>query len=137
MHHSFYAEAKVFRQAVDAFRQVLQKHTAALRAGHLHDIWQWQEERNGAYRKLQKTLERLISRLRNSSCSDRDATLRGVRKVVAELMEEETVLQGAVEQQRGEVLKGLRKLRCGKRSLLAYRSAASGNARSRFLNSES
>ena len=133
----FEKEANRFLQAVDAFRQVRLQHTAALQEGHLQSIWHWQEERNKVFRNLQKSLDRLISRLQTSSRPDREEALKGYGRAVAELMEEETVLQRAVQQQRGKVLGRLQKLRCGKRSLLAYRSAASGNARPCFLNSKS
>jgi hypothetical protein len=137
MLHSFDEEASYFRQAVDAFRQVRLRHTAALQRGELQNIWQWQEERNNVFRKLQKALDRLVGILRVSNRPDRDEELKGYVRAVSELMEEETVLRSAVQSQRGEVRRRLQKMRCGKRSLLAYRSAVSGNARPRFLNSKS
>ena len=137
MHPSFDEEASFFLQAVDAFRQVRQRHTAALQRGELQNIWQWREERNTVFKILQKALDRLLSRLQVSNCPGRDEELSGYVRAVSELMEEETVLQGAVWTRRGEVSRRLQKMRCGKRSLLAYRSAVSGNARPRFLSSKS
>jgi len=137
MHLSFEEETASFRQAVEAFRKVRLQHTEALQGGHLRNIWQWQGERNAAFSILRVSLDRLVSLLQASDCPDRDVALSGLRKTVAELIEEETVLQQNVEQRRGEAQLGLQKLRSGKRRLLAFRSAASGNARPRFLDSQS
>ena len=137
MPNSFREETKDFREAVAAFRQTRLRHTEALQRGQLQDIWQWLEERNGVFRRLQNALDRLISRLRVSRPLDDDDEVLKCVKVVSKLMEEENVLQSAVKARRGEVLGHLQRMRCGKRSLLAYRSAASGSARPRFLSSKS
>lgn len=131
-------ESRRFLGVFDEIRQMQHRHAETLALDsegvRLEVLLRLQEEHSRMFARLREILDRIVGRLTGVD-SDGEKTAF-YRRAVQELLEGERDLYMTAARQKDRLAQHLQKLRCGKRSLLRYRSVAIKNARPRFLSSK-
>lgn len=130
-------QSKIFLGVFDEMKQMQHRHAEvlALASGAPEDVLlRLQEEHGRLFARLKEILDKVVGGFARVESGGEEAAFYG--QAVQELFEGERTLRMTAARQKDRLAERMQKLRCGKRSLLGYRSAAAGSARPRFLNSK-
>ena len=131
-------ERRRFFGVFDEIRQMQHRQAETLALGNdgvrLDVLLRLQEEHSRLFARLREILDRVVGGLIGAESEGEKAEI--YRRAVQELLEGERDLHIIAARQKDRLAQHLQKLRCGKRSLLGYRSAVAKSARPRFLSSK-
>lgn len=130
-------QSRLFLGILDEFKQMQQRHAEVLAPASAVSqdvLLRLQEEHGKLFARLKEILDRVIGGFAKTE-SEREKAAFYCR-AMQDLLEGEKALRKTAARQKDSLGSRLKKLRCGKRNLLGYRSAAIGSAKPRFLSSK-